>query len=151
SWIRRMTASRSLDQAMLLGVSLIAVIVIRVAAGGLAVGLYANACSDANPPGPPSNPERQAAGLDGQAQHNVVAKVPHAVTISRPVWREAASYKEFKGLLEPRQAVEVRAAVAGSVDKVCFKAGAEVQQGDVLFELDSGLAEAAVALAEAEL
>jgi RND family efflux transporter MFP subunit len=131
--------------------SLIAFMGILVAAGGLAVSLHANGCPDANPPSPPGDSEAQAAGPDEQAQHNVAAKVPHPVAISRPVWREAARYQEFKGLLQARQAVEVRAAVPGSVDKVCFKTGAQVQKGDVLFELDSRLAQAEVPVVKANL
>src|SRR5207248_2098155 len=73
------------------------------------------------------------------------------VTISRPMWREAAPYQEFKGLLEARQAVEVRPAVGSSVEKVCFKAGAQVQKGDVLFELYSRLAQAEVVVVKANL
>jgi multidrug efflux pump subunit AcrA (membrane-fusion protein) len=129
--------------------SLVAFMGVLVAAAGLAIGLNANACPDGNPPSPFGDSEAQAAGPDGQVQHN--AKVPHPVTISRPVWRQVGPYQEYKGLLEARQDVEVRPAVGSSVDQICFKAGAQVQKGDVLFELDSCLAQAEVEVADAKL
>ena len=53
--------------------------------------------------------------------------------------------------MEALRAVEVRPAVSSFVQKVCFKAGAEVKKGDVLFELDSRVSQLALDKAEAEL
>ena len=47
--------------------------------------------------------------------------------------------------------MEVRPAMGGVVRKVCFKAGAEVKKGDVLFELDPQRAQLTVDKAKAEL
>jgi RND family efflux transporter MFP subunit len=53
------------------------------------------------------------------------------------VQREAIPFEDFTGRLEARQTVDVRPQVSGFLLKVGFKAGAEVKQGDVLFEIDS--------------
>jgi multidrug efflux system membrane fusion protein len=47
--------------------------------------------------------------------------------------------------------VEVRPAVSGFVENVCFKAGARVKKGDVLFELDFRASQLALQKASAEL
>jgi RND family efflux transporter MFP subunit len=132
-------------------VLLMASIGILLAAGGLAVGLHADAGPDGNPPNPGKASDAQAAGGEEQARDKPVAKIPHPVTVSRPVRREAAPYQDFPGRLEADRAAEVRPAVSGFMQNVCFKAGAEVQKGDVLFELDSRVAQLALDKAEAQL
>jgi RND family efflux transporter MFP subunit len=132
-------------------VVLIAFTGILLAGGGLALGLRAQAGPGANPPNPGKVSEAQAAGREEQAGDRPVAKAPHPVTVSRPVRREAAPYQDYTGRLEARRAVEVRPAVSGFVVNVCFKAGAEVQNGDLLFELDPRAVQLAVQKAEADL
>jgi multidrug efflux system membrane fusion protein len=131
-------------------VILVAFIGILLAAGGLAVGLHADAGPDADPPNPGKVSEAQAAEGEEQARDKPAAKAPQPVTVSRPVRREAAPYQDYSGRLEAHQAVEVRPAVSGFVQKVCFKAGAEVQNGEVLFELDPRVAQLALDKAQAE-
>jgi RND family efflux transporter MFP subunit len=134
-----------------------AVVVILVAclgvllAGGLAVGLHANAGPGAEPPGLGAAAAAQAAGKEEQAGDKPVAEAPRRVTVSRPVRREAAPYEDYTGRLEALRSVEVFPAVGGFVEKVCFKAGAEVKKGDVLFELDSRVSRLALDTAEVEL
>jgi len=130
---------------------LIAFVAIPLAAGGLAVGLHAQAGPKGEPPGPAQAPEAQAAGKEKQAGDKPVPGVPHPVTVSRPTRGEAAPYREYTGRLEARRFGEVRPAVGGTVVKVCFKAGDEVKEGKVLFELDDRLAGLALQKAEAEL
>jgi RND family efflux transporter MFP subunit len=120
-------------------------------AGGLAVGLHAQAGPKAETPGPGQAPEARTAGEGGQAGDKPVPGLPQPVTVSRPARREAAPYKVYVGRLEARRAVPVRPALGGVVVKVCFKAGAHVKQGDVLFELDPRLPQLALEKAEAEL
>jgi RND family efflux transporter MFP subunit len=61
---------------------------------------------------------------------------PTAVTISRPVERDVTDYADFTGRTDAVDSVEVRARVLGYLDKVHFKEGALVKQGDLLFEID---------------
>jgi RND family efflux transporter MFP subunit len=120
-------------------------------AGGVAVGLHAHAGPGAEPPRTGEVAKAQAAAREEPAGDKPVAEALHTVTVSRPLRREAAPYAAYEGQLEARQAVEVRPAVGGFVQKVCFKAGAEVKKGDVLFELDSRASQLALDKAEAEL
>src|SRR5262249_20792371 len=58
------------------------------------------------------------------------------VTVSHPVEREVTDYTDFTSRTAAVDSVEVRAHVWGYLQKVNFKEGALVKQGDVLFELD---------------
>jgi multidrug efflux system membrane fusion protein len=137
-----------LKSGMLVLVALVGMLLV---AGGLAVGLHAQAGPKDEPPGPGQVPKVQAAGKEEQAGDKPVPRVPHPVTVSRPARREAAPYQDYTGRLVARRAVEVRPTVGGIVVKICFKAGAEVKQGDVLFKLDPRAAQSALDKAEAEL
>lgn len=129
----------------------VAFVGILLVGSGLTHGLRANPSPEAEPPNKGEVPKVQAAGKEEPVRDHPVAKAPHPVTVSRPVRREAAPYQDYTGRLEARRTVEVRPAVSGFVLKVCFKAGAEVKKGDVLFELDSRAAQLTVDKAEAEL
>ncbi len=61
---------------------------------------------------------------------------PPVVVVSQPVQREVADVAEFTGRLKPSKMIELRARVTGYLDKVNFKEGSDVKQGDVLFEID---------------
>ena len=61
---------------------------------------------------------------------------PTPVTVSRPVERDVTDYADFTGRTAAVDSVEVRARVWGYLDKVNFKEGALVKEGDVLFEID---------------
>ena len=80
------------------------------------------------------------------------------VPVVRPVVREVTDAEVFTGRTEASAAVELRARVTGYLDKVLFKDGDDVKQGDVLFEIDPRpyraereKAQAVTALAEARL
>src|SRR5688572_28610331 len=64
------------------------------------------------------------------------AAAPPAVTVSYPVEREVTDYADFTARTAAVESVELRARVAGYLDRVNFKAGALVRKGDVLFEID---------------
>ncbi len=94
----------------------------------------------------------------------VIASLPCAaaarpeVPVSRPVSRAVADSDAFPGRTAPSRTVEVRARVSGYLTKVAFKDGAEVKQGDLLFEIDPRpyradleKAQAGVAVAQARL
>jgi len=62
---------------------------------------------------------------------------PIPVTVSYPVERDVTDYTDFTARTAAVDSVEVRAHVWGYLEKVNFKEGELVKQGDVLFELDS--------------
>jgi RND family efflux transporter MFP subunit len=72
-----------------------------------------------------------------QAQPGPMALPPPEVLVSAPVSREVTDYVDFPGRIEAVNSVEVRARVTGYLEKVNFKEGADVHEGDVLFEIDS--------------
>jgi RND family efflux transporter MFP subunit len=58
------------------------------------------------------------------------------VLVSLPVARKVIDYEEFPGRTEAVVSVDIRARVTGYLDKVHFKEGCDVKQGDLLFEID---------------
>ncbi len=81
---------------------------------------------------------------------------PTNVVIAQPTFREVTDYEEFTGHTDAILSVQVRARVTGYLLKRVFQEGAEVHQGDLLYEIDDrpykaalDSAEAAVALNEA--
>src|SRR5262249_24420744 len=64
------------------------------------------------------------------------APAPIPVAVSRPIEREVTDYADFTARTAAVDSVEVRAHVWGYLDKVHFKEGDLVQEGDVLFEID---------------
>jgi RND family efflux transporter MFP subunit len=61
---------------------------------------------------------------------------PPEVLVSFPVSRKVTDYEDFPGRTEAVVSVDLRARVNGYLSKVNFKEGAEVKEGDVLFEID---------------
>jgi multidrug efflux pump subunit AcrA (membrane-fusion protein) len=53
-----------------------------------------------------------------------------------PVIKEVRDYEDFPGRIEAKNAVEVRARVTGYLKKYHFVEGADVKEGDLLFEID---------------
>jgi RND family efflux transporter MFP subunit len=79
------------------------------------------------------------------------AAPPTPVRVSQPVEREITDYAEFTGRTAAVESVEIRARVTGYLDKVNFKEGALVKKGDVLFEIDPRIYDAALAYTKAEV
>jgi RND family efflux transporter MFP subunit len=75
---------------------------------------------------------------------------PPVVTVSQPLGREVIDYLPFTGRIEAAETVEVRAQVRGELIKIHFNDGALVHAGDLLFELDARLYQAALDVAEAK-
>src|SRR5258708_3155797 len=80
---------------------------------------------------------------------------PPEVEVVQPVTREVADYADFTGRIDASATVELKARVSGYLEKVLFKDGTEVKQGDLLFQIDArpykadlDRAEAAVKLAQ---
>lgn len=73
------------------------------------------------------------------------------VSVSPVVQRTVADTEEFSGRIEATEFVELRARVAGTLDKVHFADGAMVSRGQLLFSIDARSFEAEVARLESVL
>jgi RND family efflux transporter MFP subunit len=73
---------------------------------------------------------------------------PPEVHVSLPVIRQVTDYEDFPGRMVAVNDVTVRARVTGPLEKANFKEGADVKQGEVLFEIDSRQYRAELARAE---
>ena len=97
------------------------------------------------------------AGCGRQSGLPPAPKSPEVV-VCQPVVREVTDYEPFPGTIVAVADVTVRARVSGYLDKVLFREGAEVKEGDPLFDIDPRIyqadleqKEANVALCEAHL
>jgi membrane fusion protein, multidrug efflux system len=78
-----------------------------------------------------------AAGCtSGQADTAPLSPQAPQVTAAKVLFHEVRDWAEFTGRLEPVESVDLRPRVGGYVEAVSFVEGAEVKQGDVLFEID---------------
>lgn len=77
--------------------------------------------------------------------------LPPKVKIAQPLHRETTEWDEYTGRVEAVEAVEIRARVSGYLDKVNFRAGAKVNKGDLLFQIDPRPLKAQLNYAVAEL
>lgn len=101
---------------------------------GTAIALLAlsTGCRPAPPAAPPTPP-------------------PARVIVAHPTEEMLAATREYTGHLEAVETVMVRARVRGLLQSVKFQDGAEVNQGDLLYEIDPTEFEAVVAEKRAEL
>jgi len=80
---------------------------------------------------------------------------PVKVEVASPLEKEITDFHEFTGRLDAVESVEVRARVSGYLTKIEFDPdigmGAEVQAGDLLFEIDTRPFQNALESAEAQL
>jgi multidrug efflux system membrane fusion protein len=67
------------------------------------------------------------------------AAKPPEVLVTVAATQTIVDFEEFTGRTEAKNMVEVRALVTGNLDKVCFKDGDIVKEGEVLFEIDPRL------------
>ena len=81
----------------------------------------------------------------------VVATPPLEVSVSQPLVEPVQEALEFTGRTSAVESVEVRARVTGYITKVDFAAGALVNAGDLLFEIDPREYQAAVLRAEGDV
>lgn len=73
------------------------------------------------------------------------------VTVSEPLARRVTQWDEYSGRFEAVATVEVRARVSGFIDKIDFRDGQIVKEGDPLFTIDRRPYEIAVESAEADV
>jgi len=64
------------------------------------------------------------------------APPPAEVQVCLPVNREVTDHEDFTGQTEAVKTIDIRARVTGYLKAVKFRHGAEVKQGEVLFEID---------------
>jgi RND family efflux transporter MFP subunit len=76
---------------------------------------------------------------------------PPEVQVGLPVVKDVTDYEDFPGRTEAINTIDVRARVTGHLDRVLFKDGADVKEGQVLFEIDRRLYDAELARAEANV
>lgn len=76
---------------------------------------------------------------------------PPDVTVARPVYQEVTRYLEYTGTTAAIQLVDIRARVAGFLEKICFEPRAKVKAGDLLFVIDPRQYEASVKETRAKL
>jgi RND family efflux transporter MFP subunit len=74
-----------------------------------------------------------------------------AVSVAQPIPRKINEWDEYTGRLASPETVEVRARVSGYIEKVHFKEGGEVKQGDLLVTIDQRPYQASVDRLKAEM
>lgn len=94
-----------------------------------------------------------AAGVAGCGTEQPKLKPPEPpkVEFVTPVTDYVTDYEDFTGQTMALKSVTVRARVSGYLEKVCFKDGAEVNEGDLLFVIDPRPYQAEVDRTEASL
>jgi RND family efflux transporter MFP subunit len=104
--------------------------ILAVALSALAVGCLAVGCAPKNAFVPPPPPQ---------------------VTVAKPVQRDVADSMTFTGWTQATATVDLRSRVNGYLERVEFKDGAMVQEGDLLFVIEQEPFNTAMAAAQAEL
>jgi RND family efflux transporter MFP subunit len=87
----------------------------------------------------------------GEGAPKQAAPPPPGVTVAKPQKQTVVDYDEYVGRFIAVDSVEIRSRVSGYLDKVHFKDGAIVKQGDLLFTIDRRPFETALAQARATL
>ncbi|MEA2879007.1 MAG: rane fusion protein multidrug efflux system [Hyphomicrobiales bacterium] len=87
----------------------------------------------------------------GEGAPKQAAPPPPAVTVAKPQKQTVTDYDEYVGRFIAVDSVEIRSRVSGYLDKVHFKDGQIVKQGDLLFTIDRRPFETALAQARATL
>jgi RND family efflux transporter MFP subunit len=108
------------------------------------------------PPIDPRNQQGSAAGEPKTVRTTPPEQAPPrppekpVVLVSQPIERVVTDRPEFAARTRAHQSVEVKSRVTGHLIRVCFKDGAEVRKGDLLFEIDPRPYQAALDQATAE-
>ena len=76
------------------------------------------------------------AGLTGCAPKLAPKAPPPLVTVAQPITRRIIDWDDYVGQFVAPESVEVRPRVAGYIQSIAFKDGAEVRKGDLLFVID---------------
>ncbi|MDD2047603.1 multidrug efflux RND transporter periplasmic adaptor subunit MexE [Pseudomonas putida] len=87
----------------------------------------------------------------GRTPEAVQAPAAAKVSVAKVLEQPINEWDEFTGRLEAPETVEVRPRVSGQIDQVTFTEGAQVKQGDLLFQIDPRPFQAEVRRLEAQL
>ena len=87
----------------------------------------------------------------GEGAPKQAAPAPPTVTVATPERKQVTDYDEYVGRFIAVDSVEIRARVSGYLDKVHFKDGQIVKQGEPLFAIDRRPFEATLAQTRATL
>jgi multidrug efflux system membrane fusion protein len=87
----------------------------------------------------------------GEGAPKQAAPPPPTVTVAKPARQSVTDYDEYVGRFIAVDMVEIRARVSGYLEKVHFKDGQIVKQGDLLFSIDRRPFETTLAQARANL
>jgi multidrug efflux pump subunit AcrA (membrane-fusion protein) len=79
----------------------------------------------------------------------VAAPPPPEVMVASPITQTVTDYEDFPGQTAAVNSIDIRARVQGFLTKVNFQEGAEVHEGDLLFEIDPRPYDAEVSRTEA--
>lgn len=79
------------------------------------------------------------------------APPPPAVTVAAPIERTITDHDEYVGRFVAVDSVEIRARVSGYLEKIDFKDGQMVREGDLLFTIDKRPFQTALDQAKAQL
>ncbi len=92
------------------------------------------------------------AGCDDNAsQATANAPPPPQVSVSKPVVKEFMEWDDFTGRFEAVDQVDVRARVSGYLQKIHFKEGSLIKEGDLLFTIDRRPFQAALSQADSSV
>lgn len=93
-----------------------------------------------------------AVSLAGCEEKNTYVPPPTPeVTVLRPIRKTITTYKEYTGVAQGVESVDLRARVKGFLKSVRFHAGDDVKKGQLLFEIDDEPFQATVNVARADL
>src|SRR3954471_4482384 len=87
----------------------------------------------------------------GKAGPKDAPPIRPTVSIAQPIPQKVHEWDEFTGRLASPETVEVRARVSGYIDKIHFKEGGDVKQGDLLVTIDQRPYQATVDRLKADL
>ena len=91
-----------------------------------------------------------AAGCD-EKRPQAAETPPPVVLVSQPLERKVTDYQVFTARTQAVQSVDVKARVSGFLTNILFKDGADVKEGDILFQIDDRPYKAALDQANATL
>jgi multidrug efflux system membrane fusion protein len=77
-----------------------------------------------------------AAGCTSQAEPGGAMPPPPEVSVATVLTRPVGQWDDFTGRIAAVDTVELRPRVSGYIERVAFKEGQEVRQGDLLFTID---------------
>ncbi len=80
-----------------------------------------------------------------------MSNAPAEVQVAKPIAKSIEFWDEYTARLDALAYVELRARVGGYLQKICFKEGQSVKQGDLLFVIDPRPYEASLAAAKAHV